>query len=73
MAFGREEHVQIHTGEQLMEAAMRVACVLAMYDLPGFRNLLQYLEVNQRQPIRNWSKKHVYELWNRYQPLIYRP
>ena len=71
--FGCQEKVIIDTGEQLMEAAMRVACVLAMYDLPGFRNLLQYLEVNQRQPIRNWRKNHNFVPWDPWMSLIYRP
>ena len=72
MAFGREEHVQIHTGEQLMQAAMRVACVLAMYDLPGFRNLLQYLEVNQQKSLRNWRRKREFAPWYLWPTLIFR-
>ena len=70
--FGREEKVIIDTHEKCMAAARRVACVLAMYDLPGFRNVLHYLEENQTQPLRNWRKKHDYEVCDRDPRLLYR-
>ena len=56
--FRRDEFVKGDTGTQRMEAARRIACILAMHKCPGFTEVLMYLD--RRQPINvyNWRKIH---------------
>ena len=70
--FDRDEAVNDNTEEEWMEAARRVACVLAVYKLPGFENVLEYLEVNQMKHLRKWRKTHKFAEWDPYPSTVYR-
>ena len=59
------------TDEACMEAARRVACVLAVYELPGFEDVLEYLEVNHQSDLRHWRITHEVEVWDPSQDTIY--
>ena len=69
--FGSAETVNDNTEEEWMEAARRVACVLAVYELPGFEDVLEYLEVNHQRDLRNWRITHEFEVWDPSQDTIY--
>ena len=69
--FEFDEIVRKYTDEVCMEAARRVACVLAVYELPGFEDVLQYLEVNHQRDLRNWRIIHEFEVWDPSQDTIY--
>ena len=55
--FTANEKVRQKTGEENMEAARRLACVLSAYNLPGFGDVLKYLKAHQKQELRNWYRK----------------
>ena len=59
------------TDEACMEAARRVACVLAVYELPGFEDVLEYLEVNHQRDLRHWRITHEFEVCDPSQDTIY--
>jgi len=69
--FGFTETVSIDTVEECMEAARRVACVLSVHELPGFEDVLQYLEVNHQRDLRNWRKTHQFEVCDPSQDTIH--
>ena len=58
-SFQYNDLVERDTGAQRMEAARRIACVLAMHELPGFENVLLYLEQNQPRSVSNWRRNHI--------------
>ena len=51
------EKVRHDEPDDRLEAARRVACILAVHKQPGFDDVLTYLEQHQKKDLRNWKKK----------------
>ena len=59
--FVPNEVVKSETGEQLMEAARRIACVLAMHRIPGYESVRMYLEVHRPEDVDQWHRQYLEE------------
>ena len=59
--FGCQETVDGETFEKSMQAARRVACVLAMHEVPGFEHVRQYLEDNHPVDVHEWRQHNCVE------------
>ena len=58
------EKVRHDEPDDRLEAARRVACILAVHKQPGFDDVLTYLEQHQQKALRNWRKKNKYVEWD---------
>ena len=47
---------------QRMEAARRIACVLAMHGIPGYESVRKYLETYRLYDVIQWRQKNIEEL-----------
>ena len=54
MCIRDSEWVKSFTGEQRMEAARRIACVLAMHGIPGYESVRKYLETYRPGDVARW-------------------
>ena len=52
--FRYQETVDGYTYEKSLEAARRLACVLAMHHVPGFEYVRMYLEANHPEDVDEW-------------------
>ena len=61
-SFVHNEFVMSETGEQWMEAARRIACVLAMHGIPGYESVRKYLETHRPDDVARWREQHSEEM-----------
>ena len=62
--FKLNEKVRHDEPDDRLEAARRVACILAVHKQPGFDDVLTYLEQHQKKDLRNWRKKNTIAEWD---------
>ena len=61
LAFCESESFDCTSDHKCLETARRVACYLAMYNLPGFRVVLSYLEEHRAPGLRFCRIQHDYQ------------
>ena len=56
--FKHNERIKSETGVQRMEAARRIACLLAMHGIPGYESVRKYLETYRPGYVARWREEN---------------
>ena len=70
--FVHYELVKSDTSEHNMEAARRIACILAMHGIPAYESVYDYLYEHRRVDIDQWNKNNMKEPTHRSEDICVR-